>query len=159
MSRCSFIAPRSSLPLAILLQLFHFLSTLDTAMNLLAVGLALLSGVSATRLLQLAQGTQPVNVVLQINKATSEVAIDVWNKDKTGVMAYSCSHSLASGSFEKPNLSSPSTSTAQALSRSVLRPIPSTTTLKSRAVSSAGESRARVKPSSAAIFRSRHLYS
>lgn len=62
--------------------------------------LALLPVAFTTPLLQLDQEAQAVNVVLQVNKVTSEAAIDVWNLDKSEVLAHSCSHSLASGPFE-----------------------------------------------------------
>ncbi|KAK4121220.1 hypothetical protein N657DRAFT_635815 [Parathielavia appendiculata] len=61
--------------------------------------LALLPVASAAPALQLAAGTKAVNVVLQINKATSEAAIDVFDENKSNVFAHTCSRPLASGSF------------------------------------------------------------
>ncbi|KAK4119692.1 hypothetical protein N657DRAFT_603964 [Parathielavia appendiculata] len=61
--------------------------------------LALLPVAFAAPALQLAAGTKAINVVLQINKATSEAAIDVLDENKSTVFAHSCSRTLASGSF------------------------------------------------------------
>jgi hypothetical protein len=69
-------------------------------MSRLTVVLALLPAAFFTPLVLSAPGTQSVNVVLQVNKITSEAAIDVWNNNKSEVLAHSCSLSLASGSFE-----------------------------------------------------------
>jgi hypothetical protein len=54
----------------------------------------------STPLVQHTRDTQVVNIVLQVNKVTSEAAIDVWNNNSSEVLAHSCSLSLASGSFE-----------------------------------------------------------
>jgi hypothetical protein len=61
--------------------------------------LALLPAALAAPTLHLAPGSQAVSVVLQVNKATSEAAIDVWDETKSAVFAHSCSRTLASGSF------------------------------------------------------------
>jgi hypothetical protein len=73
-------------------------------MSRLWAALALLPLAFGTRLLHLPPGTQAVNVVLQVNKITSEAAVDVWNEDKSDVLAHSCSSSVASGSFESTPL-------------------------------------------------------
>ncbi len=70
-------------------------------MTRLVAALALLPAAFATSVLQAAQGTQIVNIVLQANKVTAEVAIDVWNQDKSALFAQSCSRTLASGGFER----------------------------------------------------------
>ncbi|KAG7284445.1 hypothetical protein NEMBOFW57_010818 [Staphylotrichum longicolle] len=77
-------------------------SQLPKAISRLLTGilLALLPVASATRLLQATQGSQIVNIVLQVSKATSEAAIEVWNPDKSELFAQSCSRRLKSGSFE-----------------------------------------------------------
>jgi hypothetical protein len=67
--------------------------------------LALLPGALAASILNLPRGTREVDVVLQVNKATSEAAIDVWNEDGTAVWAQSCSRSLSTGPFENAPLS------------------------------------------------------
>jgi hypothetical protein len=67
--------------------------------------LALLPGALAASILNLPRGTREVNVVFQLNKATSEAAIDVWNEDATTVWAQSCSRSLNTGPFENAPLS------------------------------------------------------
>ncbi|KXX80396.1 hypothetical protein MMYC01_204597 [Madurella mycetomatis] len=74
-------------------------------MGCLTTALALLLPVAfATPVLQPRQEVQAVNVVLQVNKVTSEAAIDVWNREKSEVFAHSCSRSLASGPFENTPL-------------------------------------------------------
>ncbi|KAH6650203.1 hypothetical protein F5144DRAFT_636699 [Chaetomium tenue] len=66
-------------------------------MNRLTTAFALLPVAFATPFLQRAQ---TVNVVLRVNKVTSDSAIDVWNESKSEVLAQACSRSLKSGSFE-----------------------------------------------------------
>jgi hypothetical protein len=73
-------------------------------MSRLWAALALLPVALGTRLLHLPPGTQAVNVVLQVNRITSEAAVDVWSEDKSDVLAHSCSGSVASGSFESTPL-------------------------------------------------------
>ncbi|KAK3290595.1 uncharacterized protein B0H64DRAFT_411639 [Chaetomium fimeti] len=68
-------------------------------MNRLSAVLAFLPPVFATPLVKSAQGAQAVNVQLQVNKITSEAAVDIWNSDKAEILAHSCSHSLTSGPF------------------------------------------------------------
>ncbi|GAB1310988.1 Ubiquitin 3 binding protein But2 C-terminal domain-containing protein [Madurella fahalii] len=73
-------------------------------MSRLTAALALLSVGLATPLLVPDPETETVNVVLQVNKVTSEAAINVWNLAKSQVLAHSCSLSLASGPFENTPL-------------------------------------------------------
>jgi hypothetical protein len=70
-------------------------------MGRLALALAaVLPAAFSTPLAQHTRDTQVVNIVLQVNKVTSEAAIDVWNNNNSEVLGHSCSLSLASGSFE-----------------------------------------------------------
>ena len=88
----SITTPHSFLPASNTLN-----SLLRYAMNRLTTAFALLPAAFATPFLQ---RTQTVNVVLRVNKVTSDAAIDVWNESKSEVLAQACSRSLTSGSFE-----------------------------------------------------------
>ncbi|KAK3899009.1 hypothetical protein C8A05DRAFT_37379 [Staphylotrichum tortipilum] len=71
-------------------------------MSRLVAVLALLpAAVFTTSVLQAAEGTRIVNIVLQVNKVTSEAAIDVLSQDRSELFAQSCSLQLTSGAFEK----------------------------------------------------------
>jgi hypothetical protein len=73
-------------------------------MTRLATALALVPGALAASLLNLRSDSREVNVVLQVNKATSEAAIDVWNEAHDTIWAQSCSRSLKTGPFEENEL-------------------------------------------------------
>ncbi|KAB5582835.1 hypothetical protein GE09DRAFT_1049784 [Coniochaeta sp. 2T2.1] len=69
-------------------------------MDQLALLLAVFPAALAIPLLQATPRTQAANVVLQVNKATSEASINIYDQARSRVLGYGCSLSLISGPFQ-----------------------------------------------------------
>ena len=111
--------------------------------------------------------TETVNIDIQVNKATSEATIEVWDQDRSQVLAQSCSFTspgsmyLNHGYFSKRPITvkSRSAMTAGATSPLATRRSRFTATLRSPVASNATASSAKTRPLSAAWppFRARLL--